>query len=388
MNAVVYLSKCEEYECLLLKEKMKEGLSAIGFDPARFAGRRVALKPNLLSASPVEKAVVTHPEFFRAALQLVKEHGGLPVLVESPAFQPLRKVIRKTGYDRILLEEDCEAADTKETAVLFYEGGSGYRRFEVAGALFEADIVLSLPKFKTHGITYVTGAVKNLFGFIPGLNKGQWHVRAHTKEAFAAFLMDYYEALHRGFERPKQYLHVMDAIMGMEGEGPGTAGRPRKIGALVVGDDGVAVDAVAVHIVGLDKSKVRTLVLGERRGLGVASLQKIDLRGSRPEEFDVADFVPPRSETRFNMGRWPMNTNLFKNLFVERPVPSEMRCTLCYQCRTICPAGAISRTDNNEGVPSYDYTKCIRCYCCMEICPEAAIHLRRGRLQWVLDMRG
>ena len=139
---------------------------------------------------------------------------------------------------------------------------------------------------------------------------------------------------------------------------------------------------------GFNKNRIDTITLGEERGLGTASLEKIELMGSGLDDFDVADFVPPGSTGRSNMMSWPVNTKLFKNIFVEKPVPIAERCTLCYQCKTICPAGAINRSDGKSRVPRYDYEKCIRCYCCMEICPEVAISLKRGGLQWLLDFKG
>lgn len=381
----VALLRCEVYECNLLKTCMREGLGAIGVDTSVFKGKKVLIKPNLLSASPPESAVVTHPEFFRALLQLVKEEGGDPMMAESPAFQPLAKVMKTAGYDPIIREEGCKLADTHETAILFYENGKGYRRFELPLALFDADIVINLPKFKTHSLTYITGAVKNLFGLIHGLNKSRCHVKAPTREAFSDFLLDLYEALLRGFERPKTFIHIMDAVLAMEGEGPGRKGRPRKVGAVILGKDAVAVDAVAIGIAGLDPRKAPTLFVGAKRGLGENLLDRIDIRGLDLKDFSIHDFVPSQCRSRFDMVRWPTNTNFFKNLLVERPVPSEDLCTLCYQCSTICPGGAIGRADKNGRVPVYDYANCIRCYCCMEVCPEAAIRLKRGRLQWLMD---
>lgn len=383
----VSLLKCEDYEHAMLENVIRKGLSGIGLAPGMLRGKRVLLKPNLLSASPPESAVVTHPEVFRAALRIVKEGGGRPVMVESPAFQPLGKVIEKSGYDRILKEEACEVADTADRRVLFYGRGTGYKRFELPEALFEADIVISLSKLKTHSLTHITGAVKNLFGLIHGLNKSRWHVKAPSAEAFAGFLLDLYAALLKGFDPPKTYIHIMDAIVGMEGEGPGRRGRPKKIGALLLGRDALAVDAVAVRLLRLDPEKVPTLVLGAKRNSGVTSMEHIDVKGGHPSDFDIRDFVSSKSRNRFDLGRWPTNTDFFKNLFVERPVPGSDRCSLCYQCMTICPGKAIGKSDGNRRIPSYDYGKCIRCYCCMEICPEAAIRLKRGRLQWLLEWR-
>ena len=379
----VALLKCEDYDAPVIREKMLEALNLIGLEPGIFVGKRVVIKPNLLSASAPEKSVVTHPEFFRAAVRLVRGHGGTPVLCESPGFQPLVKVMKKTGYDRITEEEGCEVADPRNTDILFCDGPCRFKRFEISSAVFDADVVLNLPKFKTHGLTYITGAVKNLFGLIYGLNKSQWHYKAQSKEEFSGFLLDYYSALLNGFEKPKIFIHLMDAVMGMEGEGPGAAGTPRKIGAMLAGHDAVSVDAVATRLVGLSLKEALTVTLGEKRGLGTGALEKIDVLGASLETFDVRGYVPSKSSDRSPVSSWPLNTKTLKNLLVEKPVPSRERCTLCYQCKAICPGGAIRESRNESGVPLYDYDRCIRCYCCMEICPEAAIALKRGRLQWL-----
>jgi uncharacterized protein (DUF362 family)/Pyruvate/2-oxoacid:ferredoxin oxidoreductase delta subunit len=384
----VSLLQCGQYEGSKIQAKMMEGLAQIGFDPETIQGRRVLIKPNLLNASLPEKAVVTHPEFFRAAVRLVKAWGGKPVMAESPGFQPLIKVMKRTGYDRVVAEEGCEVADPRETAILFYEGQSKFKRFEISKVLFETDVVINLPKLKTHGLTYLTGAVKNLFGLIYGLNKSQWHLRARTGHEFSSFLLDLYAALMNGFDRPKKFIHIMDAITGLEGEGPGSSGRPRKIGAMVLAEDALAVDAVAVRLVNLDRKRVHTLALGEKRGLGTAALESIQILGSRLDALEIRDYVPSKaSRDPSPVSRWPLNTEFLKNLLVERPAPSKKRCTLCYQCKAICPAGAIEKSDGHSPVPLYDYHKCIRCYCCMEICPEAAISLRRGKLQWLFNRR-
>jgi uncharacterized protein (DUF362 family)/Pyruvate/2-oxoacid:ferredoxin oxidoreductase delta subunit len=380
----VALLKCEDYVALQLREKMIEALHLIDLEPGIFARKRVVIKPNLLSASAPEKCVVTHPEFFRAAVRLVRDHGGHPVLCESPAFQPLARVMKKAGYDRIAEEEDCEVADPRSTAVLFCDGPCRYKRFEISAAVFDADIILNLPKFKTHGLTYMTGAVKNLFGLICGLNKSQWHLKARSKEEFSEFLLDYYSALLKGFEKPKEFIHLMDAVMGLEGDGPGAAGTPRKIGAVLAGKDAVSVDAVAMTVVGLRLEEALTVTLGEKRGLGTGALERIELQGDGLDAFQVRDYVPSKVSGRSPVSRWPLNTKVFKDLLVEKPAPSKERCTLCYQCKAICPGGAIGESKGESGIPLYDYDKCIRCYCCMEICPEAAIHLKKGKLQWLV----
>jgi uncharacterized protein (DUF362 family)/Pyruvate/2-oxoacid:ferredoxin oxidoreductase delta subunit len=385
MMSRVALLKCEAYDSLVIGEKMVETLRLIGLDPEIFDGKKVVLKPNLLSATAPEKSVVTHPEFFRAALRMVRDHGGTPVVCESPGFQPLVKVMKKAGYDRVVEEEGCEVADPRATGLLFYDGPCRYKGFEISSAVFDADILLNLPKFKTHGLTYITGAVKNLFGLIYGLNKSRWHLKARSKEEFSEFLLDYYSALQRGFEKPKVFVHLMDAVMGLQGEGPGAAGTPRKIGAMVVGQDAVSVDAVAASVVGLRLKEALTVTLAEKRGLGTGALERIEIQGAGLDAFQVREYVPSKAGGRSTVSRWPLNTRVFRDLLVEKPVPSAERCTLCYQCKAICPGGAIGESKGKSGIPCYDYDKCIRCYCCMEICPEAAVGLKRGKLQWLAE---
>jgi uncharacterized protein (DUF362 family)/Pyruvate/2-oxoacid:ferredoxin oxidoreductase delta subunit len=384
----LYLASCSGYEAPEIQDKMTSSFASLGIDLELLQGKRVLLKPNLLNASAPEKAVVTHPEFFRACVRLVKACGGRPMMAESPAFQPLAKVMKKTGYDRVVEEEGCEVADPRETEVLLWEGAETFKRFEITRAFLDADVVINLPKLKTHGLTYLTGAVKNFFGMVYGLNKSQWHLRARSGEEFSGLLLDLYGALLQGAGTGKTFIHVMDAVTGMEGEGPGSSGTPKRVGAMLVGQDALAVDAVAVRLVNLDRNKVHTLRLGQKRKLGTAALGGIQILGARLENLEVHDFVPSRSAGDPSpVSRWPLNTEFFKNLLVERPVPSKARCTLCYQCKAICPGGAIEKSNGRDPVPLYNYDKCIRCYCCMEICPEAAISLRRGKLQWLFKGR-
>jgi len=377
----ISLLRCERYDQDILNNKIRESLENIGFDLDMLNGKRIAIKPNLLSASDPEKAVVTHPEFFRAVLNIVKEAGGMPVLIESPGQMSLGRVMKKTGYEALVAEEGFDVDPIDKTMIIRNDKARKFKRFEVIGGLADVDLIINLPKFKTHGITYITGAVKNLFGFIPGLSKSQWHLRASTKEEFAEFILDLYGAYLTGFDPEKPIVHIMDAIVGMDGEGPGAAGNPKRIGAVITGTDAVAVDFIAVNLVGLAVEKVLTITRGASRGLGVATFDQIELVGDRLEDFHITDFIPTRSTFRSDQMRWPFNTSLFKNLFVEKPIPLPRKCTLCYQCMQICPAGAIDKASGDAKVPRYDYNKCIRCYCCQEICPEAAIRVEKNFIQ-------
>ncbi|PIP38209.1 MAG: hypothetical protein COX19_14010 [Desulfobacterales bacterium CG23_combo_of_CG06-09_8_20_14_all_51_8] len=381
----VSLLHCKEYEIRLLKDTIRQSLSNIGFNLDTLKKARVVVKPNLLMPSKDEKAIITHSEFFRAAVQIVKESGGTPILLESPAVHSLERTIKKTSYARVVDSEKIEIANPAKTRTLRFDKAKKFKHIDIAEGYFDADIILALPKFKTHGITYITGGVKLLFGAIPGVEKSKMHLRAQTPEAFSEFLLDLYGAMTYGFSPSKPIIHIMDAICAQEGEGPGPAGKPKWLNAVLASENGIAMDYVASQIAGVDVKKALTVVNGFKRDYGVSSPDEIEVIGASMDEMRAQDFEAATGGSVFsNMFRWPFNTPTFKNLFLDRPAPSEEKCTLCYQCKKICASGAISESSGKRKIPTYDYNTCVRCYCCLEICPEAAIRKERGMLQWVL----
>ncbi|HPS56529.1 MAG TPA: DUF362 domain-containing protein [Spirochaetota bacterium] len=371
-KSVISLIKADSYNPEKIEKAIKKIFSDIDFDPQYFSGRKIGLKPNLLTSALPDSGIITHPVIIEAVIRIIKKNGGMPVLIESPAFHPLERVLKKTGLDVILERECVPTADTKRTVSIHNESGVKFKNFQVAEELASCDMIINLPKLKTHGLTYYTGAVKNLFGTINGLEKSKWHFRANTKEDFTSFLLDLYGAFLNG--PGKKMIHIMDGILGLEGEGPGAGGRPVMGYALIGGTDAIAVDSIAVAVAGLNPRKVLTCIEGEKRGYGISRPEQIIIKGESLKSFNNKFREP---EPKSKMTRWPMTSSVLKNLIVEKPFPQPEKCTLCYQCRTICPAGAISKTVNNS-IPCFNYNKCIRCYCCMEICPENAIILKKG----------
>ncbi|KUG22851.1 iron-sulfur cluster-binding protein [hydrocarbon metagenome] len=380
--ALISLQKCAQYDNKMLKEKILMGLKQIDFDPAELKNKRVCLKPNLLMPVSPERAVTTHPEIFRAVAQIVRDFTKDIILIESPNFFALKPTIKKAGLDEIINDLGIEIADINVTETLRFPSAHRYKNIDISKAFFDVDYIINMPKLKTHGFTHYTGAVKNLFGVMPGLSKARMHMRAPSQMEFTEFLLDLYGGLLNGFEKPKKFIHIMDAVVGMEGEGPGPSGKPKAIGAVIVGEDAVALDYVAVNLVGLKMKKVFTITEGFKRGYGAKSPDEIQVRGESLEDMRINDFKAPRS-TIMGGVVWPMTSPTIKNLFVEKPVPRAEACTLCYNCMTVCPAEAITKVANAK-VPIYNYRKCIRCFCCMETCPEAAIYLKKGVLQWLM----
>jgi len=382
----VALIQCGDYDEDHLKKVIKEGLVQIGFDSSRLKNARVGLKPNLLMAARPEKAVATHPSFFKAVAKMVIEYGGTPVLTECHGFGPFKSVLNTTGYAEVVKELGMEIGKMDEIAPLHYPQGRLMKRIDISKAFFDVDMMINMPKFKTHGFTYMSGAVKNLFGTIPGLRKARMHLRFPEPTEFSEWLLDLNGALLNGFDKPKKIIHIMDAIVGQEGEGPGPSGTPKKLNAVIIGDDAVAVDYVAAGVAGLDYKKIPTILLGFKRDFAVSSPEDIVMVGRSIHELRVKHFQPTKSSVSSHFLRGWLVSPVVKNIFIEKPWPDAQKCTLCYKCKSVCPAGAISQAQEAEKIPCYDYKKCIRCYCCIEFCPEAAISLKKNMLQRLFMM--
>lgn len=380
MNPQVGLIACDEYNLNRLKDAIIRAIECAGFNLALLRGKSVLLKPNLLMPIVPERAVTTHPVFFHAVAEIVRDYARKLTVVDSPNFFALSSAMKKSGLMEVAQQLNIDIADNTSTRTLHWDGGRRYRTHEISSIFFEADAIINLPKLKSHSLTRLTGAVKNLFGAIPGTKKAQMHMKVPDPVEFSEYLLDLYGALLFGFETPKIILHLMDAVVGLEGEGPGPSGKPKKIGAVIAGTDAVAVDFTAAKLVNLDINEIFTITRSYERPFGIGSPDDIVIAGDDIEKLKIYDFVPSKTSV-LKSGFWRSISPALKNLFVERPVPVEEKCTMCLYCKNVCPAGAISEKKGRK-VPFFDSKKCIRCFCCLETCPGEAIVLKKGLLQW------
>jgi ferredoxin len=208
-----------------------------------------------------------------------------------------------------------------------------------------------------------TGAVKNLFGCIPGLEKAQYHLKVPDRDAFGSMLVDLMLAC-----KPK--LAIMDAVVGMEGEGP-AGGTPRQVGAILASADSVALDVIAASMAGLTPGEVYTNKAAAKRGLGPASAAEVEVIGVDWSQLAPADFALPARDLSSRLPGW-LGKRL-RGWTTARPMlarPGE--CTRCKKCEENCPVSAIRVGGNG---PVFDHSACIRCYCCQELCPPQAIGL-------------
>jgi uncharacterized protein (DUF362 family)/NAD-dependent dihydropyrimidine dehydrogenase PreA subunit len=330
--------------------------------PRQWSGKKVLLKPNMLGSHSPERGVTTHPSIVRAATKWLLEAGAQVTVGDNPGATGRGANERCASGSGIAnaslgcyrnISQDGVATEVKSR----FTG-----QLVVSRAVLDADVLVSLPKFKTHSLTQITGAIKNMFGILVGGEKGRMHAVTGSYRNFAEVLVDIYQI------RPPD-LVIMDAVVGMEGNGP-SAGDLRRIGKIIASDDGVAADAVMTAMMGKRPERIHMLKVAGQRGVGEIDLAKLDIAG---ELRVLEDFGMP-STFFCQIAGWVANNRLLRPLFEHKPVILEDRCKGCRECLEVCPVGAISVADK---IPVIDRRICIHCYCCQELCPNDAIELRR-----------
>lgn len=378
MGSRVAVVRCDSYDQAVVDDAVRRGFELLG-GAGRFVtpGERVLLKPNLLVASPPDAAVTTHPALFAAVARELQEAGAQLTYGDSPGFGKPASAARRAGIAEVAERLGVGLADFIDGRLVSAPEGRLIKQWYIANGVLEADALVSLPKLKTHALTRMTGSVKNLFGCVPGVRKGEFHARMPDEERFCQMLVDL-----AAFLSPR--LHVMDAVVAMEGNGP-RGGDPRQVGALLLSTDPVALDGTACRLINLDPELVGTVIAGEEAGLGVWREEAIEVVGDGVEPFVVPDFranrrhgsTSGRMAVGGSAGRWA------KGLIVPRPTIVEERCTRCGTCVEVCPVdpkavdwiGGECPSSPRRQAPVYDYGHCIRCYCCQEMCPERAIEV-------------
>lgn len=319
----------------------------------------------MLEGLPPEKAVTTHPRVVQAVIKAVKEAGGQPFVGDSPALGNSRKTAERTGIWDVCKAEGITLSPFQETVDVEFPAGQVLRKLALAKEFTEADKVISLAKMKTHSFMGVTGGIKNLFGFIVGAGKAQYHLRMQKRGDFALLLID----LAR---RVAPVLYIVDGITGMEGDGPRN-GTPVEAGVMIAGGNGFAVDMVMSNIMGFDAQGLPVAVKALAQGL-VPPLADIEILGSAANL--NLQFKAPKNLEALEETIPPWMARLARRHLTAIPLISE-NCSNCGRCLRHCPPRAISTA---AGKAKIDYGKCIRCYCCQELCPHDAVHLREGVL--------
>jgi uncharacterized protein (DUF362 family)/ferredoxin len=365
----VVLIRCESYDYNEVKAAVQKGLEMLG-GPLAFAGpdEKILLKPNLLAAEPPEKCITTNNMVFKAVGEIFKSTGAKLSYGDSPGFGSPEGAAKKSGIAEAALELNIPIADFHSGKEIFFKDAIQNKKFTIANGVLESDGLISLPKLKTHGLEKMTGAIKNQFGCIPGMLKGEFHVKLSNSLDFAKMLVDL-----NSFIKPR--LYIMDGIIAMEGNGP-RSGNLKKMNVLLFSTDPIALDATVCRIIGLDPEFVPTVKIGRDAGLGTYLSDELELLGDPIESFYDFKFDVKREPIKpFKRGG---GINFINNTLVPKPYIIESKCVKCGVCTKMCPVNpkAVDFHDGNKQKPPYyKYERCIRCYCCQELCPENAIEL-------------
>ena len=369
----VFVSKCESYSAVKVKESVKGIFAHFGGAASLFRkGGRIAVKVNLLKSSSPEKAVVTHPSVAFAVCRELQENGMKPFVIDSTYVgndynsETLKKVYDGCGYLEIFKNSGIELNYDTGVSSVKVPKGRFVKYVEIITPITKADAVISLAKGKTHGFTFISASVKNLFGVIPGIVKGGFHSRLRNIDNFSGMLVDLAE-----FIKPK--FSIIDAVTCMEGNGP-SDGTPKDVGYLIASDNPFAADCVFCDMIKFDYRICPVLAKGEDRGL--FSKGDIEITGEYkkiedfkfPDTFVTADgFVNPS----FLFKTYRL---LFKDMLTLKPVINK-NCIACGLCVKACPEKAIRIKGKRAKI---DYKKCIRCYCCHEGCSNSGISFHKG----------
>ena len=376
MENKVAVIKCDSYDTEKVYLAVKAALVHLGgLSSFVKPGMRVLVKPNLLAAVAPERAVTTHPSVVKAVIRLVKEEGGIPLLGDchGGVLTGAEVLLAETGMTKAVAEAGAEIINLEKMGSELYDG------IAISKGIKELDLIVNVCKFKTHGLTILSGAVKNSFGMIPGMHKASMH-RLYPK------VSDFCEMLLRVSGIVKPALSIMDGIVGMEGDGP-IGGTPKNIGLVLAAKDPLALDYVTAKIAGFDPLTLPLLSAAVKKGF---KPEEVTVAGEPLEKVILKEFKPPYT---YSAAGTVKKTGLFGkiksllqpfiwSLVTIKPVILNSKCQKCNECLKACPVKAISY---QKGFPKVDEKICIECYCCHELCRYRAIDFKKNFLvkMWI-----
>ncbi|MFH0790140.1 MAG: DUF362 domain-containing protein [Candidatus Omnitrophota bacterium] len=373
MNSKVSIVKCPCYDSSLVYEKTKEAIDLIG-GIAHFIkpGSKVLVKPNILMAIAPEAGIDTHPEVVRAVIKVLK-HINCEIFVgDGPSVWGRHIGNIDRVYECSGIKTVCEQEGVN---LVQFDKRRMREKFPLTTWLDNCDYFVNVPKFKTHNLTLLTGAIKNLFGLVSGTYKTELHKNYFEINAFSKILVDIYQ-------EAKPTLTIIDGITAMEGEGPGTSGKLRQLNLLLASSDCVALDSILAIIMGIKPVDVLTTKEAYQRGLGTADLNSISVVGEQLKQVIGRPFLLPSASKLKNKFLFPVIT-LIKRFIRYYPRVKDTDCIKCAACINACPNKIISM--KNQRIV-FDYSKCIACFCCQEVCPSAAIEVKRSILSKLIGL--
>ncbi|WP_026518054.1 DUF362 domain-containing protein [Butyrivibrio sp. MC2021] len=384
----VSISKCENYNEETVKASLKEVIDNIGGLDFVKPGMKVGIKCNLITAMEPGRAATTHPALLKQLCLMLTELGAEVVVGDSPGelYTPavldrvykvcgLTDMVKEIGDSRVKLNDDFSISNA-----VFPEAES-IKTFIYTGWLDKVDAIIDFCKLKTHAMMGFSCAVKNMFGTIPGTTKPEYHMRFPEERAFANMMVDLNEYF-------KPVLYLVDAVDGMEGNGP-CSGDKRHIGALLASKRPYALDMVCADIIGMGLNDCAILGVAYERGLGPKEASEAEIVGKVAlSEVKIPDFQRATSHQSITFEGegigWKIAAYAVKHVFNAKPQVKENECIGCKKCHDVCPAKAITmvpytdKSGKQITIPQIDRSKCIKCFCCQEYCPKGAMKVKQN----------
>ncbi|MCX6709872.1 MAG: DUF362 domain-containing protein [Candidatus Woesearchaeota archaeon] len=362
--AKVSIVRCDSYEKSRVYSAVKESMEIAGFKIRK--GSRVLIKPNILMPKKPELAITTHPSIVEAVCRILSERKCRIIVGESDGIGCTEKGFIESGIGKAAEKYGAKLVAFEKDDKKFVRNSRGkiLKGIFFPKSVLDAEIIINLPKLKTHALTKFTGAVKNIYGTIPGATKSLYHMKAPAEREFCELLTDIYENVKPEFT-------IMDGITGMEGAGPST-GTPKKTGLIIAGKDGVAVDYVSSEIIGFNPNEILTTKIAFERKL--SNEKEIRIFGREGEiigENLKKYYVNYEKIINVNKNVLILAQRIFGRLS-PKPVVLREKCIGCMICVKHCPVKAISF----DRFPKINREKCISCFCCVELCPEKAMRLK------------
>jgi uncharacterized protein (DUF362 family)/Pyruvate/2-oxoacid:ferredoxin oxidoreductase delta subunit len=368
-NKVSYIY-CENYEEELINNSITKMLSTFTDLNKKLEAKKlnILIKPNLLAPRHPDKAVTTHPMVIKAIIRYLQKFDCNITIADSPAgtynLKTMEKLYKTCEIQKFADETGCNLNYDLSDVMVEFPDGIVFKKSLIIKPAVEADLIINVAKLKTHTLTRLTCATKNLFGLMPGVLKYRQHLAMPDIKIFSQMIID----MNKYFE--DKVFNIVDGIVGMEGEGP-SGGDPKFAGALLAGYNSQAVDVIACKIMGMPPLTVSTLA-------GYKEVDKVEL--IKLTEMKTYNFILPPERIKSLPDYIPnFVQNFLTEIIIAKPLINKKTCKSCGICVKSCPAEII--TMNSKGAYIKTYKSCIKCYCCQEACPYKSIQLSKPLLE-------
>ena len=378
MQHKVSVAACPDYGEATVKEALQKVLAPLGELPFIKQGAKIVIKANLVTMMKPDSAATTHPALLRELCEFLTAKGCDVVVGDSPGGlynkAYVSAVYAATGVNAVT-QVGARLNSNFEHVHAPNPSGLVLKEIDYTSYLDDADAIINFCKLKSHGMMGMSACVKNLFGAIPGTYKPEYHYKFPDHETFANMLIDINE-------RFKPALCLVDAVIGMEGNGP-TMGTPRKIGCILASDSPYACDEVCARLISYKPEELETVTEARKRGL----TGEYEVVGDA-DNFIVPDFKLERNRKDLSFNRelpgagGKLLGKIIRSALCSVPNVKKSECIGCEKCKNICPAKAITMKDKK---PRIDRKKCIRCFCCQEFCPKGAMKVKRPIIAKIIN---